>query len=67
MMKSLLKKITNYTKGGVSMMINFYAMQILQGWITLEQVPRKFRAKVAKLIEESQVGLDETEDSHGQN
>lgn len=43
-------------------MINFYAMQILQGWITLEQVPRRFRAKVAKLVEESMVGVDEAKE-----
>ncbi|WP_233340693.1 CD1375 family protein [Streptococcus sp. 121] len=33
------------------MMINFFAMQIERGWITLEQVPKRYRAKVKELLE----------------
>lgn len=35
------------------MMINYFAMQIELGWITLEQVPKKFREKVRALVEVS--------------
>ncbi|WP_258558060.1 hypothetical protein [Streptococcus porcinus] len=38
------------------MMINYFAMQIELGWITIEQVPAKFREKVRELIELSSVG-----------
>lgn len=45
-------------------MINFYAMQIEMGWITIEQVPRKYRKKVQALLEQANAGLD-TEEKEG--
>lgn len=57
-LKTLLK---NKLKGVDGMMINFYAMQIEYGWITLEQVPKKYRAKVRQLIEQANLGLDVTD------
>lgn len=56
---SLKKKLTNFLKGGTAMMINYFAMQIEFGWITLEQVPKKYREKVRELVEVSTVGTDE--------
>lgn len=41
------------------MMINYYAMQVTLGWITLEQVPKRFRDKVRELVELTESGLDE--------
>ncbi|HFI0238310.1 TPA: hypothetical protein ACGPBH_001079 [Streptococcus suis] len=43
------------------MMINFFVMQIQQGWITIEKVPRRYRAKVQELLELSEIGVDETD------
>ncbi|MEX5397228.1 hypothetical protein ABPH35_02355 [Streptococcus sp. ZJ93] len=40
------------------MMVNFYAMEILEGWITLEQVPKRFRKRVAELVKLAETGLD---------
>ncbi|MGT2964212.1 hypothetical protein [Streptococcus acidominimus] len=40
------------------MMINFYAMQILEDWITIEQVPKRFRKRVQELVKLSETGLD---------
>ncbi|MHB9781497.1 CD1375 family protein [Streptococcus sp. 10F2] len=37
------------------MMINFFAMQIERGWITLEQVPKRYRAKVKELLDLSEI------------
>ena len=56
---SLKQKLTNFLKGGTAMMINYFAMQIEFGWITLEQVPKKYREKVRELVEASTVGTDE--------
>lgn len=56
---SLKQKLTNFLKGGIAMMINYFAMQIEFGWITLEQVPKKYREKVRELVEASTVGTDE--------
>ena len=56
---SLKQKLTNFLKGGTAMMINYFAMQIEFGWITLEQVPKKYREKVRELVEVSTVGTDE--------
>lgn len=50
-MKKLLNNIKNKLIGGTTMMINYFAMQVEMGWITLEQVPKKFREKVRALIE----------------
>ncbi|EPW72044.1 hypothetical protein VYP57_00390 [Streptococcus agalactiae] len=38
------------------MMINYFAMQIELGWITIEQVPQFCREKVRQLIEVSKIG-----------
>ena len=38
------------------MMINNFAMQVNLGWITLEEVPKRYRAKVAELVEMSNIG-----------
>ncbi|NQG97759.1 hypothetical protein HO675_06620 [Streptococcus suis] len=43
------------------MMINFFVMQIQQGWITIEQVPRRYRAKVQELLELSDIGVGEAD------
>lgn len=42
------------------MMINYFAMQVNLGWITLEQVPRRYRAKVAELVNLSDLGNGES-------
>lgn len=60
-MKSLLKKLTNIYKGGEAMMINYFAMQVQLGWITLEQVPKRYRAKVQELLELSEIGVGEAD------
>lgn len=39
------------------MMINYFAMQIEFGWITLEDVPLKYREKVRLMIESGNLGL----------
>jgi hypothetical protein len=38
------------------MMTNYFAMQVYLGWITLEEVPKRYRAKVAELVEMSNIG-----------
>ncbi|RLY03067.1 hypothetical protein EAF07_05875 [Streptococcus hillyeri] len=60
-MKKLLNKIKNFYIGGTTMMINYFAMQVELGWITLEQVPKKFREKVRALVEVSSVGTETTD------
>ncbi|MFU1595612.1 hypothetical protein [Streptococcus dysgalactiae] len=40
------------------MMINYFAMQIEFGWITLEDVPKKYREKVKQLIESGNIGAE---------
>ncbi|OLF50665.1 hypothetical protein BU200_01200 [Streptococcus acidominimus] len=57
-MKKLFKTIKNITERGKIMMINFYAMQILEDWITIEQVPKRFRKRVQELVKLSETGLD---------
>lgn len=57
-MRRLLKKIKNITERGKIMMINFYAMEILEGWITIEQVPKRFRKRVQELVKLSETGLE---------
>lgn len=37
------------------MIIKFFAMQIERGWITLEQVPKRYRAKVKKFLDLSEI------------
>lgn len=41
------------------MMINYFAMQIELGWITIDAVPKRFRAQVQELLDQSHVGLKE--------
>ena len=55
----LLKKIKNTILGGKTMMINYFAMQIELGWITIEQVPKRFRKQVQDLLDLSHAGLQD--------
>jgi len=55
----LLKKIKNTFIGGRTMMINYFAMQIELGWITIETVPKRFRKQVQELVDLSHAGLQE--------
>ena len=57
----LLKKIKNKLIGGKTMMINYFAMQIELGWITIEAVPKRFRKQVQELLDLSHAGLQEEE------
>ena len=41
------------------MMINYFAMQIELGWITIEAVPKRFRKKVQELLDLSHAGLQD--------
>ncbi|MBG9366565.1 hypothetical protein I2503_00340 [Streptococcus mitis] len=50
-MMKILQRLKNRFSGGIAMMINFFAMQIERGWITIEQVPKRYRAKVKELLE----------------
>lgn len=56
-MKKLIKTIKTITERGKITMINFYAMEILEGWITLEQVPKRFRKRVQELVNMAETGL----------
>lgn len=38
-------------------MINYFAMQIELGWITIENVPKRFRKQVQELVDLSHAGL----------
>ena len=58
----LVTKIKNIYLGGRTMMINYFALQIEYGWITIEQVPKRFRKQVQELLDLSHVGLQD-EDS----
>ncbi|AXF53587.1 hypothetical protein [Streptococcus phage 107] len=55
----LLKKIKNIILGGRTMMINYFAMQIELGWITIETVPKRFRKQVQELVDLSHAGLQD--------
>ena len=55
----LLKKIKNTIAGGKTMMINYFAMQIELGWITIEAVPKRFRKQVQELLDLSHAGLQD--------
>ena len=57
----LLKKIKNTIVGGKTMMINYFAMQIELGWITIEAVPKRFRKQVQELLDLSHAGLQDEE------
>lgn len=53
----LTHKIKNTILGGRTMMINYFAMQIELGWITIENVPKRFRKQVQELVDLSHAGL----------
>lgn len=55
----LLNKIKNTILGGRTMMINYFAMQIELGWITIETVPKRFRKQVQELVDLSHAGLQD--------
>nr|DAP43816.1 MAG TPA: hypothetical protein [Caudoviricetes sp.] len=55
-MNRLINQIKIKIKGGSAMMTNYFAMQVNLGWITLEEVPKRYRAKVAELVEMSNIG-----------
>ena len=55
----LLKKIKNIYIGGKAMMINYFAMQIELGWITIDAVPKRFRKQVQDLLGLSHTGLQD--------
>ena len=57
----ILKKIKNTILGGRIMMINYFAMQIELGWITIETVPKRFRKQVQELVDLSHAGLQDEE------
>ena len=56
---NILNKLKKITNGGIAMMINYFAMQVQLGWITLDQVPKRFREKVRKLVELAEIGTKE--------
>jgi hypothetical protein len=56
----LLIKIKKIINGGIAMTINYFAMQVQLGWITLEQVPKRYRDKVRELVELADIGSKET-------
>lgn len=58
----LVNKIKNTILGGRIMMINYFAMQIELGWITIETVPKRFRKQVQELLDLSHAGLQEEEE-----
>ena len=41
------------------MMINYFAMQIELGWITIDTVPKRFRKQVQELVDLSHAGLQD--------
>ena len=59
LLMKLLKKIKNTIVGGKTMMINYFAMQIELGWITIEAVPKRFRKQVQELVDLSHAGLQD--------
>lgn len=56
-----LQKIKKIILGGRTMMINYFAMQIELGWITIETVPKRFRKQVQELVDLSHAGLQDEE------
>jgi hypothetical protein len=56
----LLIKIKKIINGGIAMTINYFAMQVQLGWITLEQAPKRYRDKVRELVELADIGSKET-------
>ena len=57
----ILKKIKNTILGGRTIMINYFAMQIELGWITIETVPKRFRKQVQELVDLPHAGLQDEE------
>ena len=57
----LLQKIKTKLIRGKTMMINYFAMQIELGWITIEAVPKRFRKQVQELVDLSHAGLQDEE------
>ena len=57
----LTHKIKSIFLGGKAMMINYFAMQIELGWITIETVPKRFRKQVQELVDLSHAGLQDKE------
>jgi len=57
----LIQKIKKIILGGRTMMINYFAMQIELGWITIETVPKRFRKQVQELVDLSHAGLQDEE------
>ena len=55
----LFRNIENLIKGGIAMMINYFAMQVQLEWITLDQVPKRYREKVSELLELAEIGATE--------
>lgn len=55
----IFRNIENLIRGGIAMMINYFAMQVQLGWITLEQVPKRYREKVRELVELAEIGAKE--------
>lgn len=55
----LTHKIKDTILGGRTMMINYFAMQIELGWITIETVPKRFRKQVQELVDLSHAGLQD--------
>ncbi|MCO4543444.1 hypothetical protein Si097_01251 [Streptococcus infantarius subsp. infantarius] len=41
------------------MTINYFAMQIELGWITIDAVPKRFRKQVQDLLDLSHTGLQD--------
>ena len=61
----VFRNIENLIRGGIAMMINYFSMQVQLGWITLEQVPKRYREKVRELLELSEIGTKEEEIQEG--
>ena len=59
-MNRLINQIKIKIKGGSAMMTNYFAMQVNLGWITLEEVPKRYRTKVAELVNLSDLGNKES-------
>ena len=61
----VFRNIENLIRGGIAMMINYFSMQVQLGWITLEQVPKRYREKVRELVELAEIGTKEEETQEG--
>ena len=61
----VFRNIENLIKGRIAMMINYFTMQVQLGWITLEQVPKRYREKVRELVELSEIGTKEEDTQEG--